>query len=117
MVSRLPPDDLKSQSKAARSGYLADLEGMRGGVAEVDASLLANVLRAADRLDEVARILSEEGLTVNGSKGQKRPHPLLALEQSLRREESQGFDQLQLSPKAPWRADVDEHGRLSLPRY
>jgi len=30
--------------------------------------------------------------------GQLRPHPLLAIEQALRREVAQGLDRLQLSP-------------------
>ena len=45
------------------------------------------------RLDELARVLEREGLTTAGSKGQTRPHPLLAKERALGRAYSEGLHQ------------------------
>jgi hypothetical protein len=51
--------------------------------------------RVAERLAEVDERLSAEGLTVAGSQGQPRQHPLLALEAGLRRELMQSLQQLE----------------------
>jgi len=40
--------------------------------------LVAEAARLLDRCDAIAETVATEGLTVAGSKGQTRPHPLLA---------------------------------------
>ncbi len=107
-----PPADLSEASAALWPGLVADLEAAKAG-AEVDLILLADVLRARDRVTEVRAILHSEGLTTTGSKGQTRPHPLLDVEASLRREVAVGLDRLQLSPaRRTWVLEVDSSGRL-----
>ncbi len=107
-MPRIPPapPDLSPASSDAWAGLAADLHAIHGGH-EVDFTILANVLRAADRLAGVAETIGRDGVTVAGSKGQLRPHPLLAIEQSLRREVADGLDRLQLSP-----AKRDRYWRL-----
>ncbi len=107
-----PPADLSGDSAALWPGLVADLEAAGAG-AEVDLILAADVLRARDRLAQVREILASEGLTTTGSKGQTRPHPLLDVEASLRREIAVGLDRLQLSPaRRTWVLEVDSSGRL-----
>ncbi len=107
-----PPVDLSGASAMLWAGLVADLEAAKAG-AEVDLILLADLLRARDRLAQVRDILTAEGLTTTGSKGQTRPHPLLDVEASLRREVAVGFDRLQLSPaRRTWVLGVDSSGRL-----
>ncbi len=60
--------------------------------------LLADVLRAMDRLAGCREVLDREGLTTEGSTGQTRPHPLLVAESVLRREIAAGFERLHLTP-------------------
>lgn len=78
--------------------------------------LLELVIRQGDRLEEVRLILAEEGPTVVGSKGQKRPHPLLAAEGQLARDIAAGLERLKLTPKRrPWSSSVLSNGRLVRP--
>lgn len=58
--------------------------------------MLAELLRGRDRLAEVRSVLVTEGLTVAGSRGNPRPHPLLATESALRRERAQAWERLSL---------------------
>ncbi len=106
------PADLSEASAALWPGLVADLEAANAG-AEVDLILLADVLRARDRLAQVREILAAEGLTTTGSKGQTRPHPLLDVEASLRREVAVGLDRLGLSPnRRGWNVGIGLGGRL-----
>jgi P27 family predicted phage terminase small subunit len=53
-----------------------------------DAASLAILRQACEtlaRIREVQAVIAADGLTVEGSKGQRRPHPLLATEDMLRR--------------------------------
>jgi hypothetical protein len=50
--------------------------------------------QAALRLEEIDKVLAREGVTVVGSKGQPRPHPLLGEEALLRREVDRGMSTL-----------------------
>lgn len=68
------------------------------GGAEVDLLLLEHALRAMDRLEGVRMVLDREGLTVEGSKGQTRPHPLLVAEGVLRREVAASLERLGIGP-------------------
>jgi hypothetical protein len=58
--------------------------------------------------------LTADGPTVNGSKGQIRPHPLLSVEQNLSRNIRSAFGQLRLSPdKRPsWNVEISAAGRI-----
>ena len=68
------------------------------GGAEIDFVLLGEACRRLDRLNAVRPVLADQGVTVAGSKGQVRPHPLLAVEVTLSREVASAFDRLRLSP-------------------
>ncbi|HEX6254372.1 MAG TPA: P27 family phage terminase small subunit [Euzebyales bacterium] len=106
------PDDLSDASRRLFRRLVADRRAL-GGVAEVDALLLADALRLRERLAQVRAQLAVDGPTVAGSKGQTRPHPLIAAEQNLARDVRAAFDQLQLSPsKRPDVTEVDSAGRL-----
>jgi hypothetical protein len=74
--------------------------------------LLANVLRALDRLDAVGVEL-RKGVVTEGSKGQVRAHPLLGMEAQLRREVVKGFEELGLAGYAVRNLGVDVSGRVS----
>jgi P27 family predicted phage terminase small subunit len=89
-----------------------DVSAVAGG-AEVDFALLADVLRAVDRLADVRGAIDRDGVTVTGSKGQLRPHPLLVTESVLRREVAQGLDRLGVTPARRSRySRVDRRGRI-----
>ncbi len=92
-------------------GLLADLE-VTTGASVVDLELLADLLRARDRLAQVQAVLAVDGPTVAGSMGQLRPHPLLSTESTLRREVAQGWDRLRLSPAHHGYLEVTAAGRL-----
>jgi P27 family predicted phage terminase small subunit len=109
------PADLSAQSRAAWLGLAADVEQTLGGAA-VDFDALADHLRAKDRLVQVRAVLAVEGLTVSGSKGQTRPHPLLVTESVLRREVAQGLTRLSLDASSRWRCRVDG-GRIKRDGY
>jgi len=79
------PADLSPESQGDWPGLDADVT-VTLGAAALDFSMLADVLRGRDRLAQVRDVLGREGLTVTGSKGQTRPHPLLITESVLRRE-------------------------------
>ena len=53
---------------------------------QADLTLLAELCRTVDRLREVQAELRRTGLMVDGSRGQPRPNPLLAVEGALRRD-------------------------------
>jgi hypothetical protein len=115
-----PPDDLSAASRGLWPGLVADLAVVAMAAskattvaAQVDLLLLADTLRARDRLEDVAAELAKTGVVVDGSKGQVRPHPLLAVERALRAELGAGFERLQLAPRRrPFAVKVDTGGRL-----
>ncbi len=106
-----PPADLSPESAARWPGLVQDVQATMGA-AEVDLLVLHDVLLARDRLAEVRAVLAAEGLTVGGSKGQSRPHPLLVAESVLRREVAQGLRRLRLDSAERYRFDVGPDGRL-----
>src|SRR6266516_5129230 len=54
---------------------------------QIDAAGQTEIItRFEQRLAKIAKTIEREGLTVNGSQGQLRPHPLLAYEATLQRE-------------------------------
>ncbi len=106
-----PPSDL-STSQQLWQGLVADLRAI-GHDAEVDLTLLGDVLRARERLAQVSDKLAADGQVVTGSRGQLRPHPLLDVEQRLRREVAVGFDRLGLSAaRRDYTVSVANGGRI-----
>ncbi len=106
------PADLSPESRADWPGLAADVLATLGG-AEVDFTMLGDMLRGRDRLAQVRDVLEREGLTVTGSKGQTRPHPLLVTESVLRREVADGYKRLRLDGSSRWRFDVTTEGRIA----
>lgn len=106
-----PPTDLNDDSRARWPPLAADVRELMGG-ADVDYLLLADLLRAQERLAAIRGVLDREGLVVKGSKGQTRPHPLLVSESVLRREVAQGIERLRLGAGTRHLARVDTAGRL-----
>lgn len=78
-----PPEGLRPES----GEFWAELRDL--AVWELDAAdwrLIDEIAKHSDRLASVGEELSAAGLTVKGSKGQVRPHPLLTTEATLRRQ-------------------------------
>jgi hypothetical protein len=74
---------------------LAELEQQfPGGFGPLERALAARVSEAIGRLRECAAQLEVDPLMVRGSTGQQRSHPLLKLEQELRREVADGLQKL-----------------------
>jgi hypothetical protein len=108
-----PPSDLSPKALELRQGLVSDLEARwNHPAAEVDLVLLDDVLRAVDRLADVGALIAAEGLTVKGSTGQQRPHPMLAVEVALRKEVAAGLKTLGLVPREDVRVVADSTGRL-----
>jgi hypothetical protein len=81
-------------------GFVSDLAAMwpnADTVSEVELVLLADVLRAMDRLRTIGQELAKTGPVVTGSRKQVRPHPLLRVEAELRGEVRRGFEKLGLT--------------------
>lgn len=107
------PADLDDDAKRLFRRLAGDLRAQRDG-AEADLLLLADVLRMRRRLAQIRATLDQDGPTVDGSKQQIRPHPLLSVEAGLLRDIRAGFDQLRLSPaKRPGMVTVTAAGRLA----
>lgn len=107
-----PPADLDDEARRLFRRLAGDLR-VQGDGAESDLLLLADALRMRARLAQVRAQLADDGPTVTGSKGQPRPHPLLAVEAGLARDLRASFAQLRLSPdKRPGAVEVTAAGRL-----
>jgi len=74
-----PPAGLGEPSRRLWCGLAGDLVVL-GRASEGALQVLSDALRLAERADALAG----EGVTVDGSQGQRRPHPGLALERQLR---------------------------------
>ena len=105
------PAGLSPESVALWPGLAADLATITGGAA-TDYRALADVLHVEDRLRQVRAALDAEGVTVSGSKGQTRPHPLLVSEATLVRAVRDGYASLRLINRS-WSAKVGPDGRLT----
>jgi hypothetical protein len=68
-----PPKDLNAPGRRLWRAVLAEFDA---NPAEIQ--LFYELCRTTDELDVMATQLADESLTVAGSKGQPRPHPLLA---------------------------------------
>lgn len=108
------PADLSPASAELWPALAADVQATMGG-ADVDFLVLGDVLRVRDRLARIRAALDAEGVTVEGSKGQTRPHPLLSVESALSRELADGMARLRLSGRDRWRFTVGPDGRLRSP--
>src|SRR5215211_1907850 len=106
-----PPDGLSDECAGLWGGFVVDLIGIHGGLADVDALLLEDVLRTRDRLTQVREKLAEDGPTVVGSRNQVRPHPLLDTERALQRDVAVGLQRLGLA-KRDWRDEPQKNGRI-----
>jgi hypothetical protein len=83
------PDALASarRQQAKVEEALDDLESVpAGGLTPAEAARAQGLRQAGRRLIEIAELIEREGLTVTGSMGQLRPHPLLSEERALRKE-------------------------------
>lgn len=110
------PTDLGEAAQARWPSLAADVLALTGG-ANVDFDLLAHLLRTEERLAELRTAIAKQGVTVEGSKGQLRPHPLLLREEALSRSVADAYDTLKLTPARRGQlVNVDPNGRLTRPR-
>jgi hypothetical protein len=82
---------LAAQAEAA----IADLEErVPTGIGAFERALAERIRAAIARLLECSEQLATDGLMVDGSTGQRRPHQLLKVEQELRREIDEALQRL-----------------------
>jgi hypothetical protein len=94
-----PPPGLTTGSRRLWAELLTDLECVTDGrPAAASLVVLEDVLRARDRLAVIRKTLAKEGVTVAGSRGQTRPHPLLVIERQLVAEVARGLERLEMRP-------------------
>jgi hypothetical protein len=109
------PADLSDESHALWPGFASDLAATWQNaerVSGVELVLLADVLRAMDRLRAIGHELAKAGPVVAGSRKQVRPHRLLRVEGELRGEVRRGFEKLGLSGWHTRNYRVDAAGRF-----
>lgn len=105
----------QTRARALWPGFVSDLAATWQGaesVSEVELVLLADVLRAMDRLRMIGRELAKSGPIVAGSRKQVRPHPLLRVESELRGEVRRSFEKLGLTGWHTRNFRVDAAGRF-----
>ena len=78
-----PPEGLQSAGKDLWKSILADV-GPGWRLDARDLHFLSRACRIEDEMRELERIVDEEGLTTNGSRGQTAIHPALAEARQLR---------------------------------
>jgi hypothetical protein len=78
--------DARAQQLAVEQALEELAEMTAGGLTDVEAALAEGLRQAARRLVEIADQVANDGLTVAGSMGQLRQHPMLSEERALRRE-------------------------------
>jgi hypothetical protein len=79
---------------AAVNETLAALAGSTGGLSALELAEEHRIRQACARLVQAAARLATEDVVVAGSTGQLRPHPLLKVEQELRREITEALRKL-----------------------
>jgi hypothetical protein len=105
-----PPADLSDASRAMWVGLAGDLVTL-GRASEAALCVLADTLRLSERADALARAIAQEGATVAGSTGQRRPHPGIQVERELRRDVADRLRSLGLvEPNYSYRVGAD--GRI-----
>lgn len=75
------PAALHPEAQALHDRILSEYEFSDGA----SLAVLRELCGTLGRLREVQAVIGAEGLCVEGSQGQRRPHPLLATEDMLRR--------------------------------
>jgi hypothetical protein len=75
------PASLHGEALALHARLLGEFDFSDGAAA----TMLHELCATLQRLREVQAVIASEGLTVAGSMGQRRAHPLLAVEDTLRR--------------------------------
>jgi hypothetical protein len=94
-----PPSGLAPASQRLWRALVNDVECVTDGPpAAASLVVVEEVIRARERLAEVRKTLADEGVTVSGSRGQLRPHPLLVMERQLVGEIVNGLERLELRP-------------------
>ena len=94
---------------------LADLnESLFGGFSAIEHAAELRIHQAARRLVDCAEELAHGPLLIPGSTGQQRPHPLLKIEQDLRREIVDSLEKLAF--RATNRSFIDKHRPASRAR-
>jgi hypothetical protein len=82
--------DARARARAQRVAVEAALSALAllpvDGLTATERAQAEGLRQAAGRLVEAAEQIAADGLTVVGSMGQQRPHPLLGEERALRRE-------------------------------
>ena len=76
-----PPVALQGEALALHDRLLGEFDFADAA----SLAMLKELCGTLGRLREVQQVIAAEGLTVEGSQGQRRPHPLLATEDMLRR--------------------------------
>jgi P27 family predicted phage terminase small subunit len=76
-----PPRDLSADGRALWRTLIDEYT-----FADSDLTLLHQLCSAVDRVRACQRKIARDGLTVTGSTGQPRPHPLLSVEAEFRRQ-------------------------------
>jgi P27 family predicted phage terminase small subunit len=109
------PAGLSVESVNLWKRLATDVIGIEGGCLS-DWLVLEGMLRARDRQAEVRARIDTDGVTVEGSQGQLRPHPLLAVEATLARDIAAGLDRLGLARRYPAKDfEITAAGRLRRP--
>jgi hypothetical protein len=96
---------------AAVQVMLADLASATGGLSPLELAEEKRIRQACERLRQSAEEIGTDELVVAGSMGQARPHPLLKVEQELRREISEALRKLEFC--ATNRAMCDQANALT----
>jgi phage terminase small subunit len=78
-VDEKPPAGLSRRARAVWRDVLRDYS-----LESRHLTVLESALRTLDRLDAARAIVDRDGMIVAGSKGQVRPHPMLAVERDCR---------------------------------
>lgn len=79
--NKAPAATLQGEAAALHARLLTEFDFGDGA----SLAMLQELCGTLQRLREVQAVIAAEGLTVEGSQGQRRPHPLLATEDALRR--------------------------------
>jgi hypothetical protein len=78
--------DARAQQEAVEEALAAIAVISAGGLTAMETALADGLRQTVRRLVAIADQIAGERLTVTGSMGQLRPHPLLSEERALRRE-------------------------------
>jgi P27 family predicted phage terminase small subunit len=100
MAALTPPRDLSTASKKQWRSTIRALESAGAWVPDQDLDLLERYIRACETVRDARAAVAEQGVTVEGSKNQIRPHPLLKTIAEFERDAQRYAEALLLTPKA-----------------